>query len=44
VQASECMKACAGEPKDAQKPEHTKQLMNCIKTCQTQNHTCKQSC
>lgn len=43
-QASECMKTCTGDPKDAQKPEQAKQLMQCLKTCELQNTQCKGSC
>jgi hypothetical protein len=41
---SECMKACTGDPKDAQKPEHGKQLMQCVSSCQQQTKTCKRAC
>ena len=44
LQASECMKACMGDPKDAQKPEQGQHLQECIKQCTTQNAQCKQSC
>jgi len=44
VQASDCMKACVGEPKDAQRPEKAQHLMSCMKTCEDQNRQCKASC
>lgn len=44
VQASDCMKACVGDPKDAQRPESSGRLMNCMKACEAQNNQCKESC
>lgn len=43
-QASDCMKVCAGDPKDAQRPEQGKHLMQCINSCQQQTKQCKESC
>jgi hypothetical protein len=42
--ASDCMKACAGDPKDAQRPERASHLMQCLKTCEEQNRQCKAGC
>lgn len=43
-QASECLKACTGNPKDAQKPGGSQHLMDCIKACEAQTLACKQAC
>jgi hypothetical protein len=43
-EASECMKACTGDPKDAQKPEHSKRLVQCVNTCQQRTLECKRAC
>ncbi len=44
LQASECMKTCTGDPKDAQRPEKAQKLMGCLKTCEEQNRQCKTAC
>ncbi len=44
VQASDCMKTCIGDPKDAQRPESMNRLMNCMKSCESQNNQCKEGC
>jgi len=43
-QASECLKACTGDPKDAQKPGESQRLMECIKQCEARTTACKQGC
>lgn len=43
-QASECLKSCTGDPKDAQKPEASEKLMACIKACEAKTLTCKDAC
>lgn len=43
-QASECIKACTGEPKDAQRPGESKRLMQCLAQCEQQTRACKQGC
>lgn len=43
-QASECLKSCAGDPKDAQRPEQAEKLMVCLRQCEKQNGACKQRC
>jgi hypothetical protein len=43
-QASDCMKTCTGDPKDAQKPEQGKRLMQCLNSCQAQTRQCKEVC
>ena len=42
--ASECLKSCMGEPKDAQKKEKGEHLQQCLKQCQAQNTQCKAGC
>lgn len=44
VQASECLKACTGEPKDAQKPGESGRLMQCLAQCERTTQECKQAC
>lgn len=41
---SECLKRCAGDPKDAAKPEAAKRLMECLKTCDAEVRPCRESC
>jgi hypothetical protein len=43
-QASECLKGCTGDPKDAQKPEATDKLMACLKQCEAKTLACKEAC
>jgi hypothetical protein len=43
-QASECLKACTGDPKDAQKPGESQRLMDCIKQCEAKTTACKAGC
>ncbi|MBE2249864.1 MAG: hypothetical protein IAE78_09965 [Myxococcus sp.] len=43
-QASDCLKACAGDPKDASKPDQAKRLMECLKTCEAQVRPCREGC
>ncbi len=44
LNASECMKACVGDPKDAQRPETANRIVNCMKSCEAQNNSCKTTC
>ncbi|MFZ5439996.1 MAG: hypothetical protein ACOZQL_08295 [Myxococcota bacterium] len=44
TEASECMKTCIGDPKDAQNPERAKHLMTCMKSCEDTNKQCKATC
>ncbi len=41
---SECLKRCAGDPKDASKPENARKLMECLKTCEQQTRPCREAC
>jgi hypothetical protein len=43
-QASECLKACTGDPKDAQKPEQRTRLMQCLNACDQRTKQCKEAC
>lgn len=43
-QASDCLKQCAGDPKDASKPDQAKRLMECLKTCEAQVKPCRETC
>lgn len=43
-EASDCMKACTGDPKEAQRPEHGKRLVACVNRCQHQTQECKRAC
>lgn len=43
-QASECLKQCAGDPKDASKPDQAKRLMECLKTCEVEVKPCRDTC
>lgn len=43
-QASDCLKRCAGDPKDASKPDQAKRLMECLKTCEVEVKPCRDTC
>jgi hypothetical protein len=43
-QASDCLKQCAGDPKDASKPDQAKRLMECLKTCEVEVKPCRDTC
>ena len=43
-QASECLRSCTGDPKDAQKPEAAQKLMECLKQCEAKTLACKDAC
>lgn len=43
-QASECLKACTGDPRDAQKPEEAGRLVSCLKACEARTTACKAAC
>jgi hypothetical protein len=43
-QTSACLKQCAGDPKDASKPDQSKRLMECLKTCEAEAKPCRESC
>lgn len=42
--ASDCLKQCAGAPKDASKPDQARRLMECLKTCEAQVKPCREGC
>lgn len=42
--ASECLKGCAGDPKDAQKPEQQGRLLKCLDACEQRTQACKAAC
>lgn len=42
--ASDCLKQCAGDPKDASKPDQARRLMDCLKTCEAQVKPCREGC
>jgi hypothetical protein len=44
VQASECIKACTIDPKEAARPEKSRQMMRCMKSCEEHNAQCKLTC
>lgn len=41
---SACLKRCAGDPRDASKPEHAKRLMACLKQCEAEIRPCREAC
>jgi hypothetical protein len=43
-QGSECLKACTGEPRDAQKPDQGQRLMQCLQGCEQRTRVCTQAC
>jgi hypothetical protein len=43
-QASECLKACSGDPKEASKPDHAQKLLACLSQCDVQAKPCRESC
>lgn len=43
-QASECLKACAGDSKDASKAENGKKLLECLQKCEKEAAPCRQQC
>jgi hypothetical protein len=43
-QASECLRRCAGDPKEAAKAENAKKLMACLQTCEAEAKPCRESC
>ena len=43
-QASECLKACAGDPKDANKPGQAQKMMQCLQKCEKETQPCKDAC
>jgi hypothetical protein len=43
-QGSECLKACTGEPRDAQKPDQGQSLIRCLQGCEQRTRACKQVC
>lgn len=42
--ASECMKVCTGDPKDASKPGKADGMMKCMKACEDTLKQCKSAC
>jgi hypothetical protein len=43
-QASECLRRCAGDSKEASKPENAKKLMACIQQCEAEVKPCREAC
>jgi hypothetical protein len=43
-QSSECLRRCAGEPKEASKPENAKKLMSCLQQCEAEVKPCRDAC
>lgn len=43
-QASECLKRCAGDPKDASKPDQAKRMMECLQKCDAETRPCRDAC
>jgi hypothetical protein len=43
-QASECIKACAGDPKDASKAENAQRLIACLQKCEREAEPCRKQC
>jgi hypothetical protein len=41
---SECLKACAGDPREASKPANREKLAACLKQCQAEATPCRQQC
>jgi hypothetical protein len=41
---SECLKACTGAPKDAQKPDQGGRLIACLDRCEKTTQACKKAC
>ncbi len=41
---SECLKTCAGDPREASKPGGREKLQACLKRCQQEAAPCKQQC
>ena len=42
--AKECLRRCAGDSKDASKPEHAKRLMECLRQCEVEVAPCREAC
>ncbi len=42
--AKECLRRCAGDSKDAAKPEHAKRLMECLRQCEAEVAPCREAC
>jgi hypothetical protein len=43
-QASECLKVCTGDPKDAQKVDERERLVKCLAKCEAKSKPCKSQC
>ena len=43
-QASECLKACSGDPKDANKPGQAQKMMQCLQKCEKETQPCRDAC
>ena len=42
--ASECLKKCTGDSKDAARPESAQRLINCLKDCDAKVKPCRDAC
>ena len=43
-QASECLKVCSGDPKDANKPGQAQKMMQCLQKCEKETQPCRDAC
>ncbi len=43
-QASECLKACVGDAREAAKPENAQKMMACLQKCEKETAPCRQQC
>ena len=43
-QASECLKVCSGDPKDANKPGQAQKMMACLTKCEKETQPCRDAC
>ncbi len=43
-QASECLKACVGDPRDVKAPGHADRMMKCLSNCRRDGEPCRHQC
>jgi hypothetical protein len=43
-EASECLKTCAGDPKEASRPDHAQKMVACLNECQARAKPCREAC